>query len=82
MKSAMLRAVLTDESRVKATFDDNTVVVLEPSGAAFTVFPPTDVSSSTCGDYRNSRAYACSTRGGPASTPVRQLCEFAISKYV
>ena len=39
-QAALLRAVLSSDGRLKAVFDDNSVLTVEPSGAAFTATLP------------------------------------------
>jgi hypothetical protein len=70
----MLRAVVTVDGRVKATFADNTVVVLNAAGNAFTAFPPAPVPHHRGEDEA----------GGMAVRPaaVRQLTEYATSRCV
>jgi len=69
---SILRAVVLRDGRVKASFADNTVVVLNAAGNAFTAFPPAPVAHHRPTDDDVDAA------ARPAA--VRQLTEYATSR--
>ena len=64
-QAALLRAVLSSDGRLKAVFDDNSVLTVEPSGAAFTATLPNGDTVQQMSCYATRRrgwclfAYSC-----------------------